>query len=267
MSDHLINALACHDLSLSFGARPVLRSVSLSVAAGEMVALVGPNGAGKTTLLRALCGLLAADSGGVTVEGRSLDRLGRRSLARRLAYLPQNAASHWPLSVEAVVGLGRLPHRSAMAAPSVADRAAVARAMATADVVHLAARPVNELSGGERARVMLARALAGTPAVLLADEPVSGLDPYHRLDTMESLKRLSREGAAVVVVLHDLTLAGRYADRLVLLDGGQVAADGAPDQVLTAERLAGVYRIAAVTGRHENESYVLPWRRLGGGDR
>jgi hypothetical protein len=129
--------------------------------------------------------------------------------------------------------------------------------------LHLAGRLVTELSGGERARVMLARALAGTPSILLADEPVSGLDPYHWLETMESLRHLVTRGASVVMVLHDLTLAGRFADRLVLLDQGRVVADGPPEAVLTSELLASVYRIAAITGSYQGEDYMLPWQRLG----
>jgi len=258
-----MTALSCHDLSLTLGVRPVLHAVGLAVEPGEMVALIGPNGAGKTTLLRALSGLLPVTGGRIAVGGDPITELGRRALARRLAYLPQNAASHWPLAVEAVVALGRLPYRSPMAAPSPADRQAVTQAMATADVTHLAGRLVTELSGGERARVMLARALAGTPSILLADEPVSGLDPYHWLETMESLRHLVTRGASVVMVLHDLTLAGRFADRLVLLDQGRVVADGPPEAVLTSELLASVYRIAAITGSYQGEDYMLPWQRLG----
>jgi iron complex transport system ATP-binding protein len=132
-------------------------------------------------------------------------------------------------------------------------------------VAHLAARRAGTLSGGEHARVMLARALAAEPGILLADEPVADLDPYHSIDVMDHLAALARRGRAVVVVLHDLTLAARYCDRLVLLDGGRIVADGAPGPTLSPANLAAVYRVAALRGSHEGKAYLLPWTRLPGG--
>ncbi len=242
--------------------RAILDGVSLALADGEVLGIVGPNGAGKSTLLRAMAGLLAAERGTVALDGRDIRDWGRGALARRIAYLPQHPECHWAMAVERVVALGRLPHVAPWRGPSATDRLAVRAAMDAADVRHLAARRAGTLSGGEHARVMLARALAAEPGILLADEPVADLDPYHGIDVMEHLATLARRGRAVAVVLHDLTLAARYCDRLALLDGGRIVAEGPTGPTLSPENLAAVYRIAALRGSHEGKSYLLPWTRL-----
>jgi iron complex transport system ATP-binding protein len=257
-----VTRLAAENLRVALGARIALDGVDAAVESGEMVALIGPNGAGKTTLLRALAGLATPAAGAVTLDGRPLAAVGRTDRARRIGYLPQDGTIHWALPVEDVVLMGRLPHLGAWQRAGARDREAAARAMAALDIADLAERPATRLSGGEKARVLLARALAGEPGILLADEPVAGLDPYHRLEVMEHLAGLAAGGTGVVVVLHDLTLAARYCRRLVLLAGGRLAAEGAPGAVLTPERLAEVYRIEAVRGHHEGVDYVLPWRRV-----
>ncbi|MEX1107632.1 MAG: ABC transporter ATP-binding protein [Dongiaceae bacterium] len=257
-----MSRIDAHDLSVRLGRRRVLENVSLAIADGEMVGLLGPNGAGKSTLLRCLAGLLPADKGDVNFDGVPIGSVERGALARRLAYLPQSAECHWPISVRNLVALGRLPHRSAWGGLSAADRIAVDRALETADLIELAERPVNELSGGERTRAMLARALATEPASILADEPIAGLDPAHRLEVMALLQRLASSGLAVLVVLHDLTLAARYCHRLILLRDGHVQASGRPAEVLTPALLADVFGVRAHMADLADGPLVVPVERL-----
>ncbi|HEX4181097.1 MAG TPA: ABC transporter ATP-binding protein [Caulobacteraceae bacterium] len=238
-----MSALTVHDLSVDIGARPILSDIAFEARAGEVVGLIGPNGAGKTTLLRALCRLIPARTGTVVWDGHPVDRMDARARALTLAYLPQGQTVHWPLSARRLVELGRLPRLGSLGRPAPADAAAVETAMTQADVAHLADRNVLNLSGGERARVLLARALAVEAPVLLADEPTASLDPYHVLRIMGLLRRSADQGRLVIAVMHELGVVTRFCDRVVLLNDGRKVAEGAPKAVLTPERLREVYRI------------------------
>jgi iron complex transport system ATP-binding protein len=237
--------LAAERLSVALGKRTVVDDVSASFRSGELVGVLGPNGAGKSTLARALLGLLPLAAGSVTLDDADISRLSRADLARRIAYLPQGQVLHWPLSVARLVALGRLPWHAAMGRPTEADDAAVADAMVRADVAHLADRVATQLSGGERARALLARALAVGAPVLIADEPLAALDPGHQFDVMDVLRAETTGGRLVILLMHDLALAARYCDRILLLQNGRVVADGPPEAVLTAAILRDVYGIDA----------------------
>lgn len=249
--------LAAREVAVSLGGRRVLSGAGLTVDAGQFVAVIGPNGAGKTTLLRAIAGLVDA-SGEIAVDGTPLTRLSRAERARRLAYLPQGHVFHWPLPVAEIVALGRLP-RGAGADLSDKDRAAVVRAMAATGVAPYAARAVTTLSGGERARVALARVLATEAELILADEPTASLDPRYQLIVLDILRRHAEAGGAVVAVLHDLGLAGRFADRVVLLDAGRVAAEGPPRDVLTEDRLSQAFGVSIEIVERHGTAVVIPW--------
>lgn len=257
--------IAAKDLTIRLGGLPRVDRVSLHLAPGELVGLIGPNGAGKTTLFRALAGLNRPEEGEVRYDGRTLGEIGRRALARRLAYLAQSSEAHWPLRAEHVVALGRLPHRGFGRAAAPGDAAAVERALGAADATAFRDRPMRALSGGERARVLLARALAVEADWLLADEPVAALDPSHQLGVMERLHDQARGGMGVVVVLHDLMLASRFCDRLVLMADGRVIGDGAPADVLTDEAAAQAYGVTLARAEADGGRLVAPWRRIGGG--
>lgn len=231
-------------LGVSLGKRTVLQDVSASFAPGTLTGIVGPNGAGKSTLARAMLALVPA-TGRVLIDDADARSLPRADLAKRIAYLPQGQTLHWPLSVERLVGLGRLPHLGPMSRVAEGDAAAIQRAMSRADVTVLRDRIATELSGGERARVLLARALAVEAPGLIADEPLASLDPGHQIDVMDLLQTEARAGALVIAVLHDLTMAARYCDRLLLIDRGTVVADGPPVEVLTPANLRAVYGIDA----------------------
>jgi iron complex transport system ATP-binding protein len=253
---------AAKGLCVRLGDRPVLADVDIAVAPGELVGLLGPNASGKTTLLRALAGLIEPTSGSVLIDGAPAASVPRGERARRLAYLEQGARSEWPLTVERVVALGRAPWLGPWSRATETDARAVADAMARCDVSGLADRPITALSGGEQARVMLARALAGEPDILLADEPVTHLDPFHQLQIMETIRAQATAGGAVIAVLHDLTLAARFCDRIVLLRDGAVAAEGAPADVLNDETLARVFSITAAFIQESDGVLVVPRGRI-----
>ena len=237
--------LQATDVTVTLGNAVAVDRASLALHAGELVALVGPNGAGKTTLIRALAGILPA-GGEITIAGNRLSAIGNRARARAVAYLPQGHLFHWPMQVDAVVALGRHPHMDAFSTPSPDDRAAVGRAMERTAIGPFANRSVTTLSGGERARVALARALATEAPVLLADEPTASLDPRHQLVVMELLRRAARDGGAVLAILHDLTLAARFADRVLVMERGRIVADGGPPEALSRQRLAEVFGVDTV---------------------
>jgi iron complex transport system ATP-binding protein len=238
-----MSVLRVRDLAVDLGGRAVLRDIAFDAPAGKIIGLIGPNGAGKTTLLRAISQLTPSRSGSVEWDGYAVDRMDARTRATRLAYLPQGQTLHWPLSVRRLVELGRLPMLGPLSRLSKADADAVDAAMESTGVDHLAERDTLSLSGGERARVLLARALAVDAPVLLADEPTASLDPYHVLEIMTLLRRSAREGRLVITVTHELSLVSRFCDEVVLIDKGRKVADGTPSAVLSPERLREVYRI------------------------
>ena len=247
------------NIAARFGRVSVLEGVDFTVRAGEMVGLIGPNGSGKTTLLRIIANLRAPEGGQVHYAGRTAAEIGRRELARQIAYLAQGGNVHWRMRVDTLIGLGRLPHRRPFQGLDSADRDAVERAMVAADVTAFRLRTMGEVSGGERMRILLARALAVEAHMLLADEPIAALDPLHQLQVMTLLRATAHQGRGVIVVLHDLALAARFCDRLVLLAGGGVLAEGAPMNVLTDSHVAKAYGVEVVRGERDGVPFLLPW--------
>ncbi len=230
-------ALEVEGLDVSLGGRAVLRGVGLAAEAGEVVGVIGPNGAGKTTLLRSALGLQARRAGSIRLCGTPLERLRARERATLAAYLPQERRVAWNMPAWRIAALGAvdLP-------PAEAHATALAR-LEELEVGDLAERGVLDMSGGERARVLLARLLASRAPLLVADEPAAGLDPETQFLALERLRARADAGAAVVVTLHDLTLAARVCDRLVVLKSGAVAAAGTPGETLTPQRLAEVFAL------------------------
>ena len=241
---------AFEDVVVAYRDRTIIRGVSLAIAPGERVALVGPNGAGKSTLLRVLAGLVAPRSGRAFLGGDPVTALDRPAIARRLAAVPGQAALPFSARVEEVVALGRLPHEDPFRGPRAADRAAVDAAISRVGIDHLRGRDARELSLGERQLVLVALAVAQAAPLLVLDEPTAHLDLRHQVAVMELLADLNaRDGTTILAVLHDLTLARHFFPRLIVLDGGQVVADGPPAAVLTAERVRAVFGVdVALTG-------------------
>ena len=248
------------DLMVRFGAVEVVRDVTLDVASDEWVMLIGPNGAGKTTVLRVLGGLLPF-GGTVRVEGRDVREFARRELARLVAFVPQSPLTPHELTVAEYVLLGRTPYLGYLAAEGRRDRQAAGRALDRLELLPFAERRLGSLSGGELQRVVLARALAQEAPILLLDEPTTSLDLGRQQQVLELVDSLRGDGLTVVSTMHDLTLAGQYADRLVLLDRGSVVAEGRADQVLSASNLAAFYGASVRVVSDEQGLFVLPRRR------
>ena len=239
MSAHL----AADGLSVRLGGRAVLDGLSVSLRPGEVTCVIGANGAGKSTLLACLAGLRRPDAGVVRLGDEPLAAIKPRRRAQRIGFLPQTPEIAWALEVETLVGLGRIPF-AGPGALSAADKAATLRAMALTETTPFARRAADTLSGGERARVLIARALAGEPEWLLADEPLAGLDPGHQIDACDLFRRLAHEeGRGVVMTLHDLPMALRLADRALVLARGRVLADGPPGEALSPAVLAQAYGV------------------------
>jgi iron complex transport system ATP-binding protein len=232
--------ISCHDVSVSLGEKRILGPVSADFQRGRITAILGPNGAGKTSLLRAVLGLVRS-AGEIILEGKALSSLPPLARARTLGYLPQLSTPSWNLIAEELVMLGRAPHRNAHAAPSHTDHNAVAEALAATDASHFAKRPIYSLSGGERARILLARVLATQPAWLLIDEPLNHLDPLHQRNLLRLLRAQAEHGVGVIVVLHDLNAAAQVADNVLLLREGKVVAQGAASEVFTPTHLKAAY--------------------------
>ena len=243
--------------------RPALRGVSCAVEERRLVAVVGPNGSGKTTLVRALSGRLTPQAGTVLVGGRSVAEWPRKDLARQIGVLPQREEILFPLKVEETVLLGRYAHLGPLAAVGEADRAAVRAALERCDVAAFAERPSDSLSGGEWQRVRLARALAQEPRALILDEPTASFDIRHEMELFELVRRLVDDGLAGLVITHHLNLAARFADRVVLLSGGDLVAAGTPAEVFTPETIGRVFEWPVAVprwGGEDGSPQIVPLR-------
>ena len=254
-----MSGLEVQKLSVAIDRAIIVDEVSFKASSGEVVGLIGANGVGKSTLLRGLAGILPA-TGEVRLDGAAVGALSLKVRARAMAYLPQGQTVHWPIDVHQLVALGRLPHLAPFSRISAADEAAIQAAMDKADVAEFAHREAISLSAGERARVLLARALAVEAKVLLADEPTAALDPLHQLQVMQLLRAEAAAGGLVIVVLHDLALAARFCDRLLLMHEGRLVADGPPTEVLTPRNLEETYQVEGYFAAHDGAPIVLPWR-------
>ena len=254
--------LTARGLGVTLSGRVVLKDVSLALQARHLVALVGPNGAGKTTLLRSLAGLIPSE-GLIEIGGQALSSLPLRERAKRFGYLPQGHVVHWPLPARDIVALGRYPHGATDPARlSPRDTEAVLRAMQAVDVMQFSERRVTELSGGERSRVALARVLAVEAPVILADEPTASLDPRHQIDVMKNLRTTADNGVLVIVVTHDLGLAARFADHVLVLREGRLVSQGTPSVALSEQVMADVFRISAYRAEYQRETVIVPWADL-----
>ena len=241
------------------GKRLILDNIDVQVGAGEIVCLVGPNGAGKSTLLKCINRIMPSQHAGITLAGDNLQDMSRRNLARAIAYVPQHTGPAMSLRVADMIALGRAPHRTWNSGDR--DRRIVLDAIERLKLQELALRPYDELSGGERQRVLLARALVQQGRLLLLDEPTSDLDLHHQLEAMTAAREIAdTQGSGVLIAIHDLALAARFADRLVMLREGRVVAQGHWREVLTPQHIEAVYGVSVRIGSDGDIPYVIPLR-------
>lgn len=240
-----MSTLSAHDIEVRLGGKLVVAGVAAAFQSGTVTAILGPNGAGKSTLLACLAGLRKPNAGSVRLDETDVLSMQARARARRIGFIPQTPEVAWAVEARILVGLGRTPFIGSSGL-SLEDAVAIDRAMEAAGVTEFADRDVTTLSGGERGRVLIARALAGDPEWLLADEPLTGLDPGHQLDAGELFRAMAhQQGRGVIVTLHDLSLAARIADRIIVMAAGKVLADGPPAQALSPEVMARAYGVRA----------------------
>ena len=244
-----MSPLSCSALCFSYNKKPLLENISLEFKAGEFVGLIGANGAGKSTLLQLLLGLIKQQSGTVTVNGNDIHNQKRRDIARQLAFVPQSIELPYAFSAQALVAMGRNPYLGPFELETAKDKKIIHEAMHKTDISHLKNRLVNTLSGGEKQRVIIARALAQQAATILLDEPIASLDICHQIETLQLIQSLTQSGKLAITALHDLNLAARYCDRLILIGqtqtGTAIIADGLPEEVLNKENLANCFAIEA----------------------
>jgi iron complex transport system ATP-binding protein len=248
--------LTVRNLGFAYGQKRILDAIDATFEAGKLTVILGPNGAGKSTFLACLAGLLKPQIGTISLYDADITCMAPTTRARHIGLLPQGAETHWAITSEALVALGRIPYMRG-AGTSADDRRAIAAAMSATATEGFANRPITQLSGGERARVLLARVLAGEPDWILADEPLANLDPGFQLDILSLLRRQAEAGKGVVAVLHDLQYAVRFADHLLLLHEGRLFAQGSVEDVITPANLAHVYGIDANLYRDEEGTIQL----------
>ena len=260
-------SLKARDIHFYYGAKKILDGISFTAEKGELIGIVGPNGSGKTTLLKVLDGILKPKFGSVYLDGRKIQEMGIDEIARNIAVVPQDSSTDTEFTVFEMVMMGRIPHLGKFSIETIEDEVEVEKWMKLTETLHLADRKMSEISGGERQRVIIARALAQEPRVLLLDEPTANLDVCYQLQIMDLLKKLTREFKLIVIcAIHDLNLASRYCDRLILLRDGRIVAMGKPIEVITTENLRKVFEVEAkINYDSETDSInIIPIKSLKG---
>jgi iron complex transport system ATP-binding protein len=251
-------AIALNSIRVTLSGKEILRDLTASIPQGSLVGLVGPNGAGKSTLLRAATGHVPLSNGSVQITGTPLTQLSQREISRRVCFLPQNVGLDFPFTVREVVAMGRNPHLGRFQTFSKTDDETVVRSMRQATVEDLAERPVTELSGGEKQRVLLARSLATEAPILLLDEPMTSLDILHQLEVLELLSQFSNSERTIVAALHDLNVARRLCTHILLLKNGHLVAEGPPEKTLIQDHIQQVFGVKVIHATDGAWSFELP---------
>jgi iron complex transport system ATP-binding protein len=254
--------LKVKDVEFRYASVPILKNICIELAASEMLGVVGPNGAGKSTLLRCIDRILKPQRGSILLDEREIKKMSMIELAKKLGYIPQSTAQVFPATVFDTVLLGRRPHVGWRSGEK--DRKKVLKALRMLNIEKFAMRDINELSGGQQQKVFIARALTQEPDVLLFDEPTSNLDIKHQLEVMEIIKNIVREKEiSAIMAIHDLNLASRYADRIIMMNGGEIFSAGDSVSVLTPESIKQVYGVEAEVHNIHGRPYIVPIRSVG----
>jgi len=257
--------LTLDNLCCRYNGKSIIHNISLKFAPGEIVAIIGPNGSGKTTMMRAMCRVLKPSGGRVLLDGRDIRELHARRVAQIISWVSQSNTLAWPFTVHQVVGMGRFPHRGWVASYTKDDHRAVDAAIRATGLWEHRDRLINTLSGGEAQRAIIARALAQKPRMLILDEPVAHLDMKYKIAILDLVRNLAKQGISIVISLHDLNLAGLYADRIALLSAGKLFATGVPNLILSKKNLETVYETEVLISRHplNDRPQVTPISSLG----
>ena len=250
------------NLSLAINGKPIVNNASVQIDSGRIVGLIGPNGAGKTSLLKMLANVTPPTAGSYHFSGKPVGDYSDKALAREIGYLAQDATAHWPLTVQRLVELGRLPWQGYRKVMNEKDKKAIDHACRITEVGHLLDRVSTTLSGGEKTRVFLARLFAAEPKVIFADEPIAALDPYHQLHVMEILQQHARNGGTVLVVMHDINMASRFCDELILMNHGEILKTGTISDLLKDNLLADTYGIELKMFCDGDAYSIVPWQRV-----
>lgn len=253
-----MSILKVSGLNLTIDSAHIINNASLEIETGQIIGLIGPNGAGKSMLLKSILGLNEEAQGAVTIDDQDINTISLKEKAKFISYAAQGAPVHWPLAVGHLVSLGRIPHLSPWQTTTEEDQQLTLNAMKMTEVDHLSMRTTTSLSGGERARAMLARAIVTGSDFLFADEPIEALDPYHQIQIMDILKNLAKKGKGVLVVIHDLNVAQQYCDQLILMDKGKIIKKDIPINVLTDEILRETYNIKATRLKTNDQNIIVP---------
>ncbi|HIE31094.1 MAG TPA: ABC transporter ATP-binding protein [Methanosarcinales archaeon] len=254
--------LQIKNLAFSYGSTQILKGINMELGSSDVLGIVGPNGAGKSTLIRCIDRILVPQHGTVLLDGQEMKHMSSMEIAKRIGYVPQSISNTFPATVFDTVLMGRRPHLGWRSSEEDID--AVLEVLRILKIKYLAMRDFNEISGGQQQKVLIARALAQDAEILLLDEPTSNLDIRHQLEVMEILTKLvKKKGISVMMAIHDLNLASRYSDRIIMLNGGSVRDAGDPVSVLTAENIQSVYGVEVIVKREADKPYIIPIRSFG----
>lgn len=256
--------LEAKEINFAYEKNYIIENLSTKIEKGKFISIIGPNGSGKTTLLKLFLNILNRKSGKIFLKNRDIRKYKRRDIAKNISYVPQKSDMNFDFNVEEIVSMGRAPYIHSLASETEKDRKIIKNSMLKTDVYDLKNRSIQNLSGGEFQRVIIARAITQDTEIMLLDEPISHLDIHHQIEILDTLKNLNKnENITIVLILHDINMAIRYSDKIILMDKGKIMSQGIPDKVVTEENLYNIYKMnfEILISEQEDTKYIIPKRR------